>query len=315
MTEGARLSPRKGVLGLETEYAFVFTPEVGSSAPVQERIFEALSEVLKGQCTCQDAAYRKGGFFLANGGLLHYEAEADALHRGLLEMATPECSTVREALAHHRAQELVIARLLPGIRERLTKSSFAGTLVIGKASSDYQGHTFGTHENYLVEDRPGPVRLAALGLWIVVFQLVRLPLTLLYTGLTVLALVLFGLVFATTMAVALGQAIRRRPTGDEAVEPAMVRWLDRAIKGLVTVAGRLQILEHRYLLPPASRLVSPLLFHRFRDELVTFLVTRLVFTGPGWLRTDRPGEGARFVLSPKASAIGEVAQVYCDPAR
>ena len=301
------------MLGLETEYALVFTPELGSSAPVQEKIYEALSEVLRRESLCLGAAYRKEGIFLATGGLLHYEAAADAGHRGLLEMATPECATVRDCIAHHRAQEKRVLAALPDVDAVLQGGNYRGRLAIGKHSADYNGHTFGTHENYQVEDRPGAARTAGLVALTLVYLLLTLPLALLR-----------GAIYAFAMATCLAQRldalreyVARRARGLAVLpEPAsgrfarlLLRSTEVAVEGLL----RLRTFEEKRLYPWRARAAAHLVLPLYRSHLVPFLITRLVYTGPGWLRTDHTGEGARFTLSPKAAAIAHVMDMFHDP--
>jgi proteasome accessory factor A len=324
------------VLGLETEYALLFAPEVGSPAPVHEKLYEALTEALRQECLCLEAAYRKGGHFLANGGLVHYEAEPAAPHRGLLEIATPECATVREAVASHRGLERLIVRLLPSVRRRLGDAGHAGQLVLGKASSDYQGRTFGTHENYSVTDRPDAVRWIALACFVAIFQLVRLPITLLALALAAAHLALTAALLAGSVVVLYvasrdGRAPARSDPGarggDSPPLPRAWTVVRAAAETLRAWAARVRDLDRRVLVPPASRIAGHLVLARFRRHLVPFLVTRVVFTGPGWLRTDRraspgvlagavgavPGRGTRFVLSARAAATGSVMQALGDP--
>lgn|GEM_PF-406702 len=315
------MAPSRRVLGLETEYAYVFTPEVGSNSPAQDTVHQAFSEVLQEEYLCCEAAYRKGGYFLANGGLVHYEAEADAVHRGLLEMATPECSSATEAVAHHRAQERIIKTLLPKVNRRLAEEGFAGNLFIGKASSDYQGHTFGTHENYLVDDRLGVGRSVLLVLLVGLFHVFRLPLSLGYLILSAFSVVVYGAAFGVFVCV----SFRRRlcPSAasaasaapEETSTPRTVVRLQDLIEKISSGVFRLRLVEQKYLFPLFSRWITRLILRVYREHLVPFLVTRLVFTGPGWLKTDSPEEGVRFVLSPKAAAVGVVMDVYSDASK
>ncbi len=299
------------MLGLETEYALVFTPEVGSPAPVQEKIFEALSEVLRREYLCLEAAYRKGGFFLANGGLVHYE-ETGATHHGLLEMATPECATVRDAVAHHRAQERVVLGALAAVEAKLRDGAYAGRLVVGKHSSDYEGHTFGTHENYLVEDVLGAREKALALVAILIYSVLHLPLTVARLCVRLFAIAAQTVQFGNGIATLMWRAIKR-VEAVPAEPPALIRWTQRAIELAADALFRIKYADENWYLPLWSAMASRIVLERYRRFLVPFLITRLVFTGTGWLRTDRPREGARFTLSPKAASIGAVIGVN-DPA-
>ncbi|HTI68906.1 MAG TPA: proteasome accessory factor PafA2 family protein, partial [Candidatus Limnocylindria bacterium] len=61
------------------------------------------------------------------------------------EYCTPECSTPDEVLLHDRAGELIVRRCAEVIRER------HGTQVrLYKNNTDFRGHSYGCHENYLL---------------------------------------------------------------------------------------------------------------------------------------------------------------------
>lgn len=244
------------MLGLETEYALFTAPE---------KTYEALSEVLRRENLCLGAAYRKEGIFLATGGLVHFEG-------GLLELATPECTTARQCVAHHRALE---------------KRVLAAGVVLGKHSADHDGHTYGTHENYQVEDRPA----AALYALVALYRLVTLPLALIQ-----------GVVYATALAGCLAerlQALARLVTRRLAmVKDAPPGWPSRLTELAVDVLVRLRAFEEKRLHPWLARAAARVTFPVYRAHLTPFLVTRPIFTGPGWL------QNGRFTLSPKAPAMG-----------
>lgn len=307
----------RSILGLETEYAFIFSPQVGSPAPVQEKVYDCLARKLRKEYLAQEASYRKGGFFLANGGLIHYEPESDDLTQGLLEMATPECLSPREVVAHHRAQERIIEELLPGVTEALEEEGFSGELVIGKNSSDYLGHTFGTHENYQVEDDQAFRHRAMIATLLVIYQFIKLPITVIQLALRCLSLVGGVLPFLVVRL----QELRKRSSGlsfdrkDFQESNRVLDFWQKLLDGLSSLALKAGYLEQHFLLPALGRLIAPLVFRRFQGDLFTFLVTRLIFTGPGWIETSAQGRPFRFVLSQKAPSILSVFEVYHDPGR
>ncbi len=63
------------------------------------------------------------------------------------EYSTPECLSARDAVACDKAGELILCEALTAIRETIP------TLKIGlfKNNIDHQGHSYGCHENYLME--------------------------------------------------------------------------------------------------------------------------------------------------------------------
>lgn len=305
----------RSILGLETEYAFVFSPQVGSPAPVQEKVYDCLARKLRKEYLAQEASYRKGGFFLANGGLIHYEPESDDLTQGLLEMATPECRSPLEVVAHHRAQERIIEELLPGVTEALEEEGFSGELVIGKNSSDYLGHTFGTHENYQVEDVQLLRHRILLAAMLGIYQIIKLPITLIQVALRCLSLVGGFLPFLVVRVQELRKRSSNQPFDRKDFQESnrVLEFWQRLLDGLTSLAQKAGYLEQHYLLPALGRLVAPLVFRRFQGDLFTFLVTRLIYTGPGWIETSAQGRPFRFVLSQKAPSIQSVFEVYHDP--
>jgi proteasome accessory factor A len=82
---------------------------------------------------------RSGGF-LINGGRLYIDAVGD--HE---EYATPECTDIFDACRYYKAGQWIVQGLLNdlGVAE---VASFHNNSV-----DHYGGHTFGCHENYLVE--------------------------------------------------------------------------------------------------------------------------------------------------------------------
>ncbi len=79
------------------------------------------------------------GGFLCNGGRLYVDAVGDHL-----EYATPECTSLRDLVAHERAGHRLIVALLEdmGLREAVS--------IYNNSIDHFGGHTFGCHENYSV---------------------------------------------------------------------------------------------------------------------------------------------------------------------
>src|SRR5688572_31970622 len=61
------------------------------------------------------------------------------------EYCTPECSTLAELVAHDRAGE----RILMACAEHLTQE-LGSTVRLYKNNTDFMGHSYGCHENYLL---------------------------------------------------------------------------------------------------------------------------------------------------------------------
>src|SRR6202789_3251307 len=61
------------------------------------------------------------------------------------EYCTPECSTVDDMVIHDRAGERILMRCAKKLSEER-----GGTVRLYKNNTDFRGHSYGTHENYLL---------------------------------------------------------------------------------------------------------------------------------------------------------------------
>ncbi|MGZ8899230.1 MAG: proteasome accessory factor PafA2 family protein [Limisphaerales bacterium] len=61
------------------------------------------------------------------------------------EYCTPECSTLEELLAHDRAGELILMACAKHMSEQI-----GSTVRLYKNNTDFMGHSYGCHENYLL---------------------------------------------------------------------------------------------------------------------------------------------------------------------
>ncbi len=67
------------------------------------------------------------------------------------EYSTPECSTIAEAVTWDAAGERILESARIGALTRLRRSDQRADLRVYKNNVDATGHTYGTHENYLVD--------------------------------------------------------------------------------------------------------------------------------------------------------------------
>ncbi|MBI5477660.1 MAG: proteasome accessory factor PafA2 family protein [Deltaproteobacteria bacterium] len=299
---------RERVYGLETEYLPVFFPEAGSPAPRLRDVFEAVALALKDRFPTLPVRYRlQHGVFFGNGGKLAYEARDDHPLDGLIESATPECRSAREAMLYSRAFDRMLSEAVPAAEALLRERGFAGRLLIAKNSADAEGRTYGCNENYLCDDPVGGLRGAvgrvALALcWALALGPARV---LFYLPLVIMALVLGGAVLAGL----LGALVVRRGRAWLAFVDRVLtspRFEETASRGYGRF-GRAVLWAPVMLYAHVCR---AFLFRRVAPGLTPFLCTRLVFAGDGHLEPD--GEVR---LSTKAAAIGAVARIYFDDER
>ncbi len=140
----------KRIFGIETEFGcMVRDPSVGTPEEIVEQVKDyAFYEKKLGviDLHARDYAFEpaRAGGFLTNGGRLYIDAVGS--HE---EYATAECSDLLDLVRHDRAGRILLAQLLQEL-DLDEAVSFHNNSI-----DHFGGHTFGCHENYLVqiEDR------------------------------------------------------------------------------------------------------------------------------------------------------------------
>lgn len=145
------------LLGLETEYAIRWTPDVAGDAsgarPDHDLVHVAIATTLAKRQAARSGAretlHRQ--LFLQNGGAIYYEFLPHAPSDGLIEASTPECRGPSELLLYQKAQERLLIEVLPEANAWLRAQGHAGELGLLKNCRDAEGHVYGAQENYEVE--------------------------------------------------------------------------------------------------------------------------------------------------------------------
>lgn len=140
----------KRIFGIETEFGcLVNDPSVGTAEEVVEAVKDyAFYERKLGviDLHARDYAFEpaRAGGFLCNGGRLYIDAVGS--HE---EYATPECTDLTDLVTHDKAGRAILQSLLDDL-QLSDAASFHNNAI-----DHFGGHTFGCHENYLVqiEDR------------------------------------------------------------------------------------------------------------------------------------------------------------------
>jgi len=86
----------------------------------------------------------KSNIFRENGARIYLDVGAHP------EYATPECDNLIELVAHEKAGERILERLMVQAEREIHESGTAGSIYIFKNNTDSAGNTYGCHENYLV---------------------------------------------------------------------------------------------------------------------------------------------------------------------
>jgi Pup amidohydrolase len=296
---------RDRVFGIETEYAVIYHPARGERVrPTNLELYAhfeaALARRVHGLPRAFSLLRAKQGRFLENGATFHYEATPAAFEQGLIEMASPECRDPFTLLRYERAKDLLIEGLALEVNGRLRRLGLAGEVRIGKNNVDSQGHTFGSHESYWVEDRLSRgERLRLLPLWAgawlltapVFAWLAAVTAAVIAAGLALLLLPVLGALGAGLAALVrrpaprLAEAIAghsarcaslparlaERLRADPGALPRALAWVEAPLRPAVALHSALHNRFH---------------FRRFRQHLTAFLVTRTVFAGAGAVAFD-----------------------------
>jgi hypothetical protein len=261
------------LVGLETEYVLRFRPRLpgGRRVPNGE-LYRRLLGGLRKRVRVAPSLVGHDCWFLANGGGLRFERlpfYAPLPDSGFVEGATPECRGPAELLRYQRAQDALLSRYAAA------SGGVDGDVTLVKASHDADGHLFGSHENYEAT--------VAYGVGLRIWRVTLVP------ALVVLVLVICvgdvaGLLLAMPVAALVASAgtlIGRKPGRTYS---AVVAWLVSLCRTPGQLAG--------------SAFMGAIAFRRLRRQLLAFLVSRTVLSGPGMVRSD-----GRFVLSARAGAV------------
>lgn len=281
------------LLGLETEYAIGVSPR--SDYPTNAVVYTALSEAVQARVLTRPGEASLQQIFLVNGGSLSYESLPWARDVGLVEGGTAECRSPSTALLYQRAQDALLAEVLPQVERRLARPGQPLRLSLRKNCRDAEGNVYGAQENYEVELARGP----ALWAWRAGLGLL-LPLALVSTVATwavavaslLLAIAvmvpwgLLGLVWARVGKSRLYDELFGDQTGNT-FERALARpfcWIERVVWMPVV--------------RPFFWLAAAFAFVPARRQALAFWVTRPVLTGAGTLGADE-----HFGLSEKGPSI------------
>ena len=137
------------IVGVETEFGCMVQSDRFGGRGSSERIVEAVKDhaFLRRRLGLLDMHARdyafepaRSGGFLLNGGRLYVDAVGS--HE---EYATPECITWSDVVAYDRAGRCILQSLLDDLELSDDVAFYANSV------DHFGGHTFGCHENYLVD--------------------------------------------------------------------------------------------------------------------------------------------------------------------
>lgn len=276
------------LLGLETEYAIRSSSDLATSRLSKFRLYESLVAALHRRVPTVAAKHFKEGVFTANGGAVWFEAERPAAGGGLIEGATPECRSPREAVTYQRAQDQLLAAAAADRDFQLIKND-----------RDACDNVYGAQENYEATFASG-VRLFLWRLGLVCMFPLALA-TWLGIGLCVLGTILYFLIAAIVYL-----PLKLVTGGRESVALLLfgrdlVEGRETCIHVPVWLESSLQLVT-RILTAPLALALYGLLqvtaFRPARKALVPFLISRPIFAGAGMV--DAEGQ---FQIADKAPAI------------
>lgn len=317
---------RERVFGIETEYALIYHPGRGECVrPTNLELYQHFEHLVARELGGLPRAFSllraKPGRFLENGASFHYEATSLDFEHGLIEMASPECRDPFSLLRHERAKDRLLERVACAVNARLRRLGYRGEVRIGKNNVDSQGHTFGSHESYQVDDAlSARARLLLLPIWLGLWALTLPVLLWLVAVGALLAGVGAAVVIAPLAALPL-LALARWLAGPA---PAVAAPLGRGARALAHlpdrvarrlqgdpggIARRLAWVEGplRPVLALHSAVHNRFHFRRVRRDLTAFLVTRTAFCGAGAVRF---GGAPAFQLAQRPPFLRSMARIF-----
>jgi proteasome accessory factor A len=317
---------RDRVFGIETEYAVIYHPGRREMArPTNLELYQLFESRLGRHLRYLPRAFSllrsKPGRFLENGTSFHYEATPKDFEHGLIEMASPECRDPFTLLSYERAEDQLVETLCREANQRLPVMGYSGEVRIGKNNVDSQGNTFGSHENYWVEDPLPPYRKLLLlplwmGLWILsipVFAWLLLVLLAILCATLVVFLLPAASALLAGLSKALARAHRRSALGLARTAARLGEIPKRLITSLQSRPGeaarRLTWIELplRPLISLHSWMHNRFHFRRFHRHLTAFLVTRTLYAGAGCMVLDG---GSPFRLAQRPPFLRSLARVF-----
>lgn len=134
------------IFGLETEFGITCATPDGDGISADEVARTLFKKVV--------AWGRSSNVFLRNGSRLYLDVGSHP------EYATAECDDVKQLIAFDKGGERILEDLVIDAQKRLEEDGIPGKIHLFKNNLDYQGNSFGCHENYLVRRKGDFGRLA-----------------------------------------------------------------------------------------------------------------------------------------------------------
>lgn len=316
---------KERVFGIETEYAVVYYPARGEpQGPTNLSLYPVFERHLRSRMTSVPRAMSllrsKPGRFLANGMSFHYEATPQAFENGLLEIASPECRDPFTLATHETAKDRLAEELRLEVNRELRAFGWRGEVRIFKNNVDSQGHTFGSHESYWIDDPLDPGRLATLApLWLVTW-LATLPVFVWLLGVSVLlALAPLLLLLTPLLAVAFAGLARwlgsrmplaadRLRSGSRHLAGLPQRFAARMQADPSEWVRRLAWIEwpFRVAIPIHAALYGNFFFRPALRGATAFLVTRTLYAGAGSVDGKAPTSLRLSQRSPHMKTVSSI---------
>lgn len=316
---------KERVFGIETEYAVVYYPARREpQGPTNLSLYPIFERHLRSRMASVPRAMSllrsKPGRFLANGMSFHYEATPQAFENGLLEIASPECRDPWTLATYETAKDRLAEELRLEVNRELRAFGWRGEVRIFKNNVDSQGHTFGSHESYWIDDPLDGPRLATLApLWLLTW-LATLPVFLWLLGVSLLlALAPLLLVLAPLLAMAFAGLARgiasrlpvladRLRAGGRFLADLPQRFAARMQADPSEWVRRLAWIEwpFRVAIPIHAALYGSFFFRPVLRGATAFLVTRTLYAGAGSVDGSAPASLRLSQRSPHMKTVSSI---------
>ena len=303
---------RERVVGIETEYALIYHPGRGElETPLNISLYVRFEAALRRRVRSLPKAFSLlrsvPARFLENGGTFHYEPCEEDVRDGLIEMASPECRDPFALLRYERAKDDLLEELAEEVNRELALTLHTGRVRIGKNNVDTQQHSFGSHENYWVDDPLGRVAQALFALLFVPLWLASVPVL---AAVITLQYLLHASYWCVVLGLHLGVAALR--TGR--LRARLARALELLLSETLEIDRRLRplLLPVYAVIALHSAVYNRFHFRRLRAHLAAFLATRAVYAGAGSVCFDG---GPLLRISQRAPFISELSRICVDGRR
>lgn len=293
------------LLGLETEYA-IKRFSVHSKKIDNRIIYDCIIKNLTNHTQVVDgaSAIKWHQIFTENGSAFCYESLPLYLQDGLLEAATPECESPFQLILYQKAIDRLLKKALIDLNQ---SKYFEKPISLIKNCKDAYGNVYGAQENY-----SGKIGTIPFVFFYRLFLMLYIPFLAFYIvhiflfsfvvlfvhSFVLVVLYLFYIIFSLfTFKI-------KYPSYDFFVNLQHQNFLDFYEKTSGKILTFTEIVLSLPFILPSILCLNLATFRNYKKHLLSFLITRIIFTGAGTLESD-----GSYYLSEKATKVKRINRI------